>query len=392
MKKIILSICFGSVLFAKSMGLSSIPTPSQHYVDIDIGSCDKLCLLNHLAKGEYFSFVSSFDEQKITDAYLQKEYKLFSKLFFISSEDGLVRVAFVMPRKKIGRYSITATNATLSLLSASGEYFEFDTYDIDEENKQNISSAFESIESKGSDFAVALVTQEGATHIATLQSKTAVYIPSINKSDITQNSNPNLYFGGIDYEEQVQKLSNYANGKLSVFYDGSELSHTLLGLQEKSLKTDAYKAKIESSKVNFKKIIKNNARRYNNASIFLNTPIVKSSLILSQLRYYDINPYVILSTQVNYNPLILTLTQYADRKELFIANSLSELESNVEAYTLSFGSDISYDWIEYSTALGVDFFLSKKFKTPRYFDEGFRDHQILYQTKIVKPGFASFHW
>ena len=51
----------------------------------------------------------------------------------------------------------------------------------------------------------------------------------------------------------------------------------------------------------------------NNTSLYLNTQLVTASLIASQLRANDIRPYALLSTQVNYNPLLLTLTQYEDR-------------------------------------------------------------------------------
>jgi hypothetical protein len=72
-----------------------------------------------------------------------------------------------------------------------------------------------------------------------------------------------------------------------------------------------YEKRVESPKANFKQMFKGNSS-LNNASLYLNTQLVTASLIASQLRANDIRPYALLSTQVNYNPLLLTLTQYEE--------------------------------------------------------------------------------
>ncbi len=45
------------------------------------------------------------------------------------------------------------------------------------------------------------------------------------------------------------------------------------------------------------------------STIILNTPIVKSSIILSQITAFEVEPAKVLSTQLNYNPLLVKLTQ-----------------------------------------------------------------------------------
>lgn len=86
----------------------------------------------------------------------------------------------------------------------------------------------------------------------------------------------------------------------------------------------------------------------------------------------------------------MTLTQYQDRKELFIANAISKFNPSVEAYAITLGSDIAYDWIDYSTALGVDYFLSEEFGEKRNFYSNFEDNQIIYDIQILNPGYHSF--
>ena len=78
---------------------------------------------------------------------------------------------------------------------------------------------------------------------------------------------------------------------------------------------------------------------------------------MSQLTLYDANATNILSTQINYDPLLFSMTQYKDRKTMIIANSITS-QNNVFIETNSLlGNDIVYDWINYTTTIGVDYFM-----------------------------------
>ena len=121
------------------------------------------------------------------------------------------------------------------------------------------------------------------------------------------------------------------------------------------------------------------------ASIFLNTPIVKSSLILSQFTYNNLQPERILSTQINYHHSLLSLTQARDREQLYIANSIQGAKREIIEYGAVLKSDLQYDWINYSTALGVEFFYLKTFReTIPYFSESISDHSVQYPIYIYK--------
>ena len=119
----------------------------------------------------------------------------------------------------------------------------------------------------------------------------------------------------------------------------------------------------------------------------MNVPLVKTSLIASQLRVYKIKPYVILSTQINYNPMLLTLTQYADRKNLYIANSIGKTSVNMEELNSLFGHDIVYDWVNYSTSIGIDYMYTHYFVpiAEKKFNERIIDNQVEYDISIMQP-------
>jgi hypothetical protein len=52
-----------------------------------------------------------------------------------------------------------------------------------------------------------------------------------------------------------------------------------------------------------------------------------------------------------------------------------------------FGHDIVYDWVNYATSIGIDYFYSFYFvpTTTRSFNENIVDNQVNYDISIVKP-------
>ncbi|WP_321778168.1 hypothetical protein [Sulfurimonas sp.] len=120
-------------------------------------------------------------------------------------------------------------------------------------------------------------------------------------------------------------------------------------------------------------------------SFFINTPIVKTGMIMSQLTLYDTNATNILSTQINYDPLILSITQYQDRKNMIVANSITNNNNIlIEANSL-LGNDIVYDWINYTTTVGVDYFFSLATREDREYKIAIEDNQMIYPIELLKP-------
>ena len=158
-------------------------------------------------------------------------------------------------------------------------------------------------------------------------------------------------------------------------------------------KTDniVYGKNISSSRVSFKRIMKKN-KKLQESSIFMNTPLVKTSLIASQLRYYELEPYALLSTQINYNPMLLTLTQYEDRKNFYIANSIGKSTVSMKEFNSLLGHDIVYDWVNYATSIGIDYFYTRFFipVSSSAFKEIVKDRQVQYDVSIIQPKRYSF--
>jgi SRSO17 transposase len=80
--------------------------------------------------------------------------------------------------------------------------------------------------------------------------------------------------------------------------------------------------------------------------------------MLSQLRANNIKVKQVFSSQVSYSPLILTLTQKKDRRNLIIANSIGKSDDRLIAYSELLNSDIVYNWVNYSSLVGLDYFVT----------------------------------
>jgi SRSO17 transposase len=111
---------------------------------------------------------------------------------------------------------------------------------------------------------------------------------------------------------------------------------------------------------NYKSFIRQH-RQIKNSSLILNLDIVKSSIFMSQISAND-KIYVkqILSTQNNYSPLLFVLTQQKDRTKLIIASSINETNEKLYSVNKLLGNDIRYDWVNYSTIVGLELLKTKK--------------------------------
>ena len=234
--------------------------------------------------------------------------------------------------------------------------FELETFDTYDQDPENILRQLISLNEKGFTKVIALFTTKGFDVLNSFEEAKLAkyYFPLINKSEIA-TLNENFYFGGISYQEQLEVLNSLSNGRNTMFYVRSSLGNKLRDLYEQSF-YDAGIIKEIERKTNRYKGIMSDKRMIGN-SIILNTPIVKSSIILSQLTAYEIYPENILSTQLNYNPLLVKLTQPRDRTKLLIVNSIAQVDDFIEDYTKLLGADVTYNWVDYSSLVGVNFLL-----------------------------------
>ncbi|DAB33964.1 MAG TPA: hypothetical protein CFH82_07795 [Sulfurospirillum sp. UBA12182] len=385
MKKFFLLVCFVSSLFAVGTKISHIPAAKTVFIDLDESVCDEACLASYLQNNEIFSFLSKY-HGAVEDEEIKNRYIYFQALFRIVSDESMsIKVAILVPQKSIRRYAITTVNSIVAYMLSKNHDFEVSVFNSVDEEESSIKEAIEEIKRQNHQYVIAPVTIKGAQELVKYSQNLLIYIPTLHLNEFN-NLNSNIIFGGIDYEEQVSRLLKYSNSKVSLFWDGSLLGENLNEIIKKQVPHIGYEQAIDNSKVNFKRIFKDN-NKLNNSSIFLNTPLVRTSLIASQLRFYEREPYSLLSTQINYNPLILTLTQFEDREKLYIANSIGKTSTKLEEINALFGHNIVYDWVNYSASIGVDYIYTRHLLPTenQEFREKIEDNQVIYDISIVKP-------
>jgi SRSO17 transposase len=111
---------------------------------------------------------------------------------------------------------------------------------------------------------------------------------------------------------------------------------------------------------------------------------------MSQLTLYDVNTSSVLSTQINYNPELLLLTQPKDREHMLIANSINYHNNIMIESNSLLQNNIVYDWINYATTIGADYFYHLITSAHREYPQEMIEHQIEYPISIVKPTFSRF--
>ena len=155
------------------------------------------------------------------------------------------------------------------------------------------------------------------------------FVPTLHISSV-DSPQGNLIFGGIDYKEQVEKLLNFSNGQVAAFSDGSALGAALNRYADELSGGLAYENEIASGITDLKPMLSGNSR-LSDVTVFLNVPLVKASMVSSQMRLYDVKFNALLSTQINYAPSIFKLTQPQDREKLYIANSISKTDGALDS-------------------------------------------------------------
>ena len=408
-------------LIAESTQVSSIPLPTTYIQLIDIDEeCDNDCLQEYLLDGQIFTFLA-LAADTLECMELEDERMIYVGLFNIGSTNLVkeeLKIAMILPYKLIGRYAYSTSNAVFAYLLTRNHPFVLKNFQIDNESPEEIERVLDEIKEQEFHYVIAPLTPKGARAIVENEEELNVYFPTINKNDLNTSAE-NIYFGAIDYKAQIEKLSEQASSPLVVMYDKSAKGKKLykqtkevymeseLPFKETGRKEffeereEEYDPKLEPKKrkviaygidrktTNLKWHLKEN-KKIQFGTFFLNTPVIKSTMILSQLTTYDTNITNILSTQINYDPLMFSMTQKQDRDNMYIANSVN-INNNIliEANSL-LSNDIVYDWINYASTIGADYFYHAITNTERAYQLPMLDNQILYPISIVKPSGTRF--
>ncbi|WP_103600819.1 hypothetical protein [Campylobacter concisus] len=393
MRKILLFLAIFSTIFAsqdeinfesnitKNQSLSSIPPAKITYINLEPEFCDNACL-NELIKADLLaSFMARFEPAKIDDnALLELYISLGGEAILKVNKSG--KIAVIIPQKIIKSYANVVSNAVLSYVLKQDADIEIKFINSNDESPQSLTNAMQTARVQGFNYFIAALTSNGANIMNSLVlSNELIYIPSVHSSFII-NPKPNLIFGGIDYKDQISALLAYSNEKIVAFDDGSSLGQKL-NEYVRMQSSDYHEASIVGKDINLNDTLSKKSK-FDNASIFLNIPIVKASLVATQMRGFEIKPYALLSTQINFLPNIFNAIAQRDRQNLFIANSLNPVNDLFLGLGDLFDVDFRYSQIGYSSAFGAEYiytnFIDKS--ADRIFTERVENSQVLYGVKI----------
>lgn len=303
------------------------------------------------------------------------------KSVMIIDEDDSFKVAVVFPSKVVGKYAKDMTNTLLAYMLHHNIKFKLEVFDSINQNINNMTKTFNEIIDAKFNNVIVLYPQDALVNLLSINGMDDlnIYMPLVNKNESKYNKQ-NIVYGGIDYQAQIHKLLTLSNKKNSIFYSDSILGLRLKNYVEQSNQDLRVVTKINKRRNEFKAIVRK--RGLNNSTLFLNTSIIKSSILLSQLRAHETVPYIILSTQLNYTPLVISLTQYPDRKKFIVANSIEQTDLKLQESLALFDVDIAYNWVNYSTLIGIDSIFTEG--KSQLFPQKIQDNQVQYEINLYK--------
>ena len=403
MKRIVL--VFGLLVMpcvAKNVVISPLPLPKIEVVNLETQNCSKRCLNKLYEEGDYISFIARFGDEE--------DVELRAKLSIAMQEIGIlempippqknnvagVKIALLMPKKVIGRYFTASIDTILSYLMVRGGDFSFEVFNTNTEDSKAIQEAYDRAVAGENNFIIGIFTANGAKHIAQdLDISTPIYLPTINARQIQNVKIPkNLYFGGIDYEKQIEILLSLSGGEQIVVYNDKSQTGSYLGslLHAKNARIVFEQAIDGKDAKAFNKLIASQKGYLKSSVAIFNTPGVRTGLMISIMGSSGARPRRMLSTQVNYDPSLLSLIQPSDRKELFVVNVINQVNPYLLEYAALLGRDLKYNWVNYATAVGVELLLGEVVdKKSRYFNERFLNNQVDYKNKVYKISGDSFY-
>lgn len=308
---------------------------------------------------------------------------------FQKSSDEMVKIAVLSSPNVIGKYTQSVYNVSLATLMAlRNDHYEIKRYDLSDESAASITQALETIHRDNMNAILAPLTLSGAKNLVTIETSLPIFIPTIHKRDLP-SAPENIAFGAIDYVAQIEALLPYMANSIAIFYDNSNVGNQLkASTEEVFLAHKSEKKKVSSYPVDLKgdNIIAHLSKPspFNKASIILHIPVVKSAILTSHMTFRGIKEHNILSTQINIDPALLTLTQYQDRKNMILANSLIEFPSKIYESNALMNNDITFDWIQYATSVGIDYLVATLDNTDREYTMRMINAQVIYPVELLR--------
>ncbi len=300
-----------------------------------------------------------------------------------------IKIALIVAPSVVGHYSESTYNVALSTLMASKVPFELVSYEMKDESVTSISQALEKINNDSMQAVLAPLTLNGVENLLTLNPNKPIFIPTVHKRDVGA-CDSNIIFGAIDYQAQIEALVPYMKHSIAVFYGDSVVGKNLAQMTQ-TIASEAKKGSISSSLYSVdtqgSNIVKYLARpaAFSKKTIVIHLPVVKASMLASHLTFTGVHEYNILSTQINFDPTLISLTQYNDRRNMIVANSIVEQVPSIYEINSLMNNDLTFDWINYTTSVGTDYLISYLNSTERLYTMRLVDSQVVYPIELMKP-------
>ena len=75
---------------------------------------------------------------------------------------------------------------------------------------------------------------------------------------------------------------------------------------------------------------------------------------------------------------------------MIVANSITEQNNILIESNALLGNDIVYDWINYTTTVGIDYFFSIITDEIRDYNVEIKDNQMMYKIELLQPSLSRF--
>lgn len=307
-------------------------------------------------------------------------------LLLTSSWGQSLKIALMSAPSVIGKYSQSTYNVALSTLMSTRIPFELVMVEMKDESEGSIAQALDTIHAKKMDAVLAPLTLGGVENLLKNQTDLTIFIPTVHKRDVGACES-NIIFGAIDYHAQLNALKPYMTNSLAVFYDTSPVGTNLLNatqtLASESKKTSASYA-IDTQGANIVKYLSRPAA-FSKKSIIIHLPVVKTSMLAAHLTFSGARVHNLLSTQINFDPTLISLTQAKDRKNMIVANSIIEQVPSIYEINALMNNDLTFDWINYTTSVGTDYLIAHLSGSERSYSLRLVDSQIIYPVELMRP-------
>lgn len=300
-----------------------------------------------------------------------------------------VKIALLSSPSVIGRYAQSSYNVALATFLASNRPFELISYNIKDESTASLSGILGQMNSDKVDAVLAPLTLNGVKNLLTLPTDKLIFIPTVHKRDV-QNTPDNFVFGAIDYQAQIQALVPYMATSVAVFYDNSAVGNSLstatqtLAHESKKGVSSLTTYAVDAKGADIVKYL-GKPSSFAKRSIVIHLPVVKTAMLTAHLTFTGVKATNILSTQMNFDPTLITLTQIADRKNMIIANSIIEQVPSIYEANALLNNDLTFDWINYTTSVGADYLISHLYGNERSYAMRIVDAQVIYPVELMSP-------